>query len=64
MLNCMASSITLTLGGEIQNGALILRPVLETVFLLDYFGMDRSLHCAVACGGRQSPQERLCPGQD
>lgn len=35
--NALASSIKLTLSGYYQNGSLLLRDVLETSFLLDYF---------------------------
>ena len=41
--NAFAASIKLTLSGYHQNSALILRDVLETVFLLDLFSGDRSL---------------------
>lgn len=41
--NAFAASIKLTLSGYHQNGALILRDVMETVFLLDLFAGDRSL---------------------
>lgn len=41
--NAFAASIKLTLSGYHQNSALILRDVMETVFLLDLFSGDRSL---------------------
>jgi hypothetical protein len=41
--NAFAASIKLTLSGYHQNSALILRDVLETVFLLDLFAGDPSL---------------------
>jgi hypothetical protein len=41
--NAFAASIKLTLSGYHQNSALILRDVMETVFLLDLFAGDRSL---------------------
>ena len=41
--NAFAASIKLTLSGYRQNSALILRDVLETVFLLDLFAGDPSL---------------------
>jgi len=41
--NAFGASIKLTLSGYHQNSALILRDVLETVFLLDLFAGDRSL---------------------
>jgi hypothetical protein len=40
--NAFGASLKLALSGYHQNSALILRDVLETVFLIDYFG-DRSL---------------------
>ena len=41
--NAFAASIKLALSGYHQNGALILRDVLETMFLLDLFAGERSL---------------------
>jgi hypothetical protein len=41
--NAFAASIKLTLSGYHQNSSLILRDVLETVFLLDLFAGDPSL---------------------
>lgn len=43
MFNAFGASLKLALSGYIQNSALILRDVLETVFLLDLFSGDRSL---------------------
>src|SRR3954468_2873138 len=41
--NAFAASIKLTLSGYHQNSALILRDVMETVFLLNLFAGDQSL---------------------
>lgn len=41
--NAFGASLKLALSGYSQNSALILRDVLETVFLMDYFAGDRSL---------------------
>lgn len=41
--NAFGASLKLTLSGYHQNGALILRDVLETVFLLSHFAGDRDL---------------------
>jgi hypothetical protein len=41
--NAFGASLKLALSGYHQNSALILRDVLETVFLLDLFASDRSL---------------------
>jgi hypothetical protein len=41
--NAFGASVKLTLSGYHQNGALILRDVLETAFLLDLFRGDRAL---------------------
>ncbi|MGJ5135700.1 hypothetical protein [Bradyrhizobium oligotrophicum] len=41
--NAFGASIKLTLSGYHQNSALILRDVMETVFLLDLFASDRPL---------------------
>lgn len=43
MFNALGASLKLSLSGYIQNGALILRDVLETVFLVDLFGGDKAL---------------------
>lgn len=41
IFNALAASLKLTLSGYHQNAALILRDILETVFLLDLFESDR-----------------------
>jgi hypothetical protein len=41
--NAFAASLKLALSGYSQNSALILRDILETIFLVDYFATDRSL---------------------
>lgn len=41
--NALGASVKLALSGYSQNSALILRDVLETVFLIDYFAGDRTL---------------------
>jgi hypothetical protein len=41
--NALGASVKLALSGYSQNSALILRDVLETVYLIDYFASDRSL---------------------
>lgn len=46
LFNAFAASLKLALSGYGQNSALILRDVLETVFLLDCFGTD---HAAIRC---------------
>ncbi len=43
MFNAFGASLKLALSGYIQNSALILRDILETVFLLDLFSGDHSL---------------------
>lgn len=43
VFNSMASSISLMLTGYYQSSAMIMRDILETVFLLDYFSRDRAL---------------------
>ncbi len=43
MFNAFGSSIKLALSGYNQNSALILRDVLETVFLLDYLASNRDM---------------------
>ena len=42
LFNAFAAGLKLALSGYGQNSALILRGVLETVFLVDYFGTDRA----------------------
>jgi hypothetical protein len=41
--NAFGASLKLALSGYGQNSALIMRDVLETVFLIDYFSSDRNL---------------------
>jgi hypothetical protein len=41
--NAFGASLKLALSGYSQNSALLLRDVMETVFLIDYFAGDRSL---------------------
>lgn len=41
--NAYASSLKLALSGYAQNSALLMRDILETIFLLDLFSHDRSL---------------------
>src|ERR1700722_3214902 len=41
--NAFGASLKLVFSGYSQNSALILRDVLETVFLIDYFAGDRAL---------------------
>ncbi|MDX8495324.1 hypothetical protein RFN29_27580 [Mesorhizobium sp. VK22B] len=43
IFNAFGASLKLALSGYSQNSALIMRDVLETVFLIDYFAGDRSL---------------------
>lgn len=43
VFNSMASSMSLMLTGYYQSSAMIMRDILETVFLLDYFSRDRTL---------------------
>lgn len=42
MFNAFAASLRLALSGYSQTSALIMRDILETVFLLDFFNSDRS----------------------
>ena len=44
MFNALAASLKLALSGYSQNSALIMRDVLETIFLVDFFGHE---HAAV-----------------
>lgn len=43
LFNAFGASVKLALSGYFQNSALLMRDILETVFLLDLFGSDRSL---------------------
>lgn len=43
VFNSIASSLSLMLSGYYQSSAMIMRDILETVFLLDYFSGDSSL---------------------
>jgi hypothetical protein len=42
MFNALATSLKLALSGYSQNSALIMRDILETVFLVDFFGHQRA----------------------
>lgn len=42
MFNALAASLKLAMSGYSQNSALIMRDILETIFLVDYFGHERS----------------------
>lgn len=56
LFNALASSIKLTLSGYSQTSAMILRDVLETVFLIDLFRTDRP---AITRWRLAGTQERL-----
>ncbi len=43
IFNALGASLKLALSGYFQNSALLMRDILEAVFLLDLFGTDRSL---------------------
>jgi hypothetical protein len=45
MFNALAASLKLALSGYHQNSALLMRDVLETIFLVDFFGHE---HAAIA----------------
>lgn len=42
MFNAFATSLKLILSGYYQKGGMIMRDILETVFLIDYFRTDRA----------------------
>ena len=56
MFNAFGASIKLTCSGYHQNGALILRDVLETVFLIDLFTRDKT---AITLWRLSDQKERL-----
>ena len=43
MFNAFGASLKLALSGYVQNSALVMRDILETVFLMDLFRVDRTL---------------------
>ncbi len=43
MFNAFGASLKLALSGYVQNGALLMRDILETVFLMDLFCGERDL---------------------
>jgi hypothetical protein len=61
MFNALGASLKLTLSGYHQNSALILRDVLETVFLLDLFSGDRSQISRWRYADKKTRQKEFLP---
>ena len=61
IFNAFGSSLKLCLSGYYQNAALILRDVLETVFLIDLFCRDRSLIAAWRAADRAKRMKQFSP---
>jgi len=59
--NAFGASLKLALSGYVQNGALIQRDVLETVFLLSLFSRDRSLIEAWRTLDKKERMKRFSP---
>jgi hypothetical protein len=59
--NALASAIKLMNSGYYQKSALILRDVLETVFLIDLFGTDRSTITKWRCAGKAARLKAFMP---
>lgn len=59
--NAFGASLNLTLSGYHQNAALILRDVLETVFLINYFAGDRSLIERWRFADKKTRREEFAP---
>lgn len=61
MFNALASSLKLALTGYGQNSALIMRDVLETVFLVDYFGHEPAAIARWRLADRKSRMKEFSP---
>lgn len=61
--NAFGASLKLALSGYHQNSALILRDVLETVFLVDLFSRDHSLIKEWRCADKKAIQRKFSPFQ-
>lgn len=61
MFNALASSIKLALTGYGQNSALIMRDVLETAFLVDYFGHEPAAIARWHLADRKSRMKEFSP---
>lgn len=59
MFNALAASLKLALSGYSQNSALIMRDVLETVFLMDFFGHERAALTRWRLADREGMKEFL-----
>lgn len=60
IFNAFGASLKLVLSGYTQNGAIILRDILETVFLLDLFG-DQSLIAKWRFADKKTTRELFSP---
>ena len=59
--NAFAASLNLAMSGYTQNSALVLRDVLETVFLLDMFRTDRALVQLWRLADKKTLKRRFSP---
>lgn len=61
MFNALGASVKLALSGYGQNSALIMRDILETVFLVDFFGHDRSAIARWRLADRKGRMKEFSP---
>ena len=61
MFNALAASLKLGLSGYSQNSALIMRDVLETVFLMDFFGHERAALARWRTADRKGRMKEFSP---
>ena len=61
MFNALAASLKLALSGYGQNSALIMRDILETVFLVDFFGHDRAAVARWRLADRKGRMKEFSP---
>jgi hypothetical protein len=61
IFNALGASLKLALSGYHQNSALILRDVLETVFLIDYFAGDRGLIARWRFADKKTRRDEFSP---
>ncbi|MGF1620863.1 MAG: hypothetical protein ACFCUR_09635 [Rhodomicrobiaceae bacterium] len=59
--NAFGASLKLALSGYFQNSALVMRDILETIFLIDLFSMDRSLIAKWRVADKQARMREFSP---
>lgn len=61
VFNAFGSSLKLALSGYIQNSAMIMRDILETIFLIDFFSTDQGLIKAWRHADRKEMKKKFSP---